>query len=165
MKYFSMIALAGLVPTLTTAEDVSRKTFLMVQLAENATLDGDTLSLSNASDNVIIFTDRPCHDTAMHPLTDLITVWNKGEDSFRADLPNAPLTGMAGNEEVGLIVELSAPQLDGNTLTFHYTLLQGTKQDVLTSVSLFIDSGEWPWEWSVTGAECVGTIGLLNKCG
>ena len=58
------------------------------------------------------FSDRPYREVGRATTADFIDVWQKGENSFAEDPPNAGLVCSTGSEDVARLVELSDPVLD-----------------------------------------------------
>ena len=91
--------------------------YLFVLSAESGSFDGETLTLKGVP-NVIYFSDRPNRIAGHMSLEKFVELLGKGTDSFKADPPNATLSLLdeSGNKDV--VIELSNPQLKGDTLTF-----------------------------------------------
>ena len=58
------------------------------------------------------FSDRPYREVGRATTAEFIDVWQKGENSFAEDPPNAGLVCSTGSEDVARLVELSDPVLD-----------------------------------------------------
>ncbi|MDB4678581.1 hypothetical protein OAE84_00645 [bacterium] len=84
---------------------------LFVQSANEAYLRGDRLILEGLQE-VAWFSDRPYREVGRATTADFIDVWQKGENSFAEDPPNADLVCSTGSEDVTALVELSDPVLD-----------------------------------------------------
>src|SRR5690606_25388469 len=114
---------------------------LAVLNAKGASLDGNTLTLTGVSPNSIVFADRPVH-AAGHVLTShFIREWNEGADSFAKSPLNATISVLSteGDEVEDAVVVLKSPKLDGDTLTFDVTVLEGELKDADGAAALFID--------------------------
>ena len=84
--------------------------------SDGATLEGNKLTLTGVSGNVIVFADRPVR-AAGHELTDLfISRWGDGKDSFKKDPPNATVSVLGGDKDgvTDAVVILKNPKLDGD---------------------------------------------------
>jgi len=152
-----MAALAALMfaPALAQAEDAishpAKKSIgshsnemvasLAVLNAKGASLDGKTLTLTGVSPNSIVFADRPVH-AAGHVLTaHFIREWDEGVESFAKSPPNATISvfSEAGDSVKDAVVVLKSPKLDGDTLTFDVSVLEGDLTDANGAAALFID--------------------------
>jgi len=114
---------------------------LAVLNAKGATLDGNTLTLTGVSPNSIVFADRPIH-AAGHVLTShFIREWDEGVDSFAKNPPNATISVLSKEADTvdDAVVVLKSPKLDGDTLTFEVTVLEGELKDADGAAALFID--------------------------
>lgn len=114
---------------------------LAVLNAKGASLDGNTLTLTGVSPNSIVFADRPVH-AAGHVLTShFIREWDEGVESFAKSPPNATISVLSeeGDEVEDAVVVLKSPKLDGDTLTFDVTVLEGELKDADGAAALFID--------------------------
>lgn len=135
---------------------------LLVVNADGAKLEGDKLVLSGVSANTIAFADRPVR-AAGHITTDeIVKQWGEGADSFERDPPNATVSVLGGSSDVSdAVVTLRSPKLDGTTLTFDVTLLEGSLTGATGPAALFID--HWRgWNnagWYALGAASGAAIG------
>ncbi len=114
---------------------------LAVLNASGASLDGNTLTLTGVSPNSIVFADRPVH-AAGHVLTShFIREWDEGVDSFAKSPPNATISvlGNDGGSVKDAVVVLKSPKLDGDTLTFDVSVLEGDLEGASGAAALFID--------------------------
>jgi hypothetical protein len=101
---------------------------LIVLNSGGATLEGTTLTLTNVARNAILFADRPVR-AAGHALTaHLIEEWDDGNDSFGKDPPNATVSVLSSDASsvTDVVVVLTSPKLDGDTLTFAVEVLEGS---------------------------------------
>ncbi len=135
---------AGVIAASASAEQTKdQASFLFVQRASLATLHNGILTLENPDANMIVFADRPHRAAGVIPSSELLKVWSEGQDSFADDPPNAALMGQADGKPVALVVELSDPRQSGDTLTFSYTILQGSAVPALEQSYLVIDESPW----------------------
>jgi hypothetical protein len=114
---------------------------LAVLNAKGASLDGNTLTLTGVSPNSIVFADRPVH-AAGHVLTaHFIREWDEGVESFAKSPPNATISVFSeeGDSVKDAVVVLKSPKLDGDTLTFDVSVLEGDLTDASGAAALFID--------------------------
>ena len=114
---------------------------LAVLNAKGASLQGNTLTLTGVSPNSIVFADRPVH-AAGHVLTShFIKEWDEGADSFAKSPPNATVSVFSpdGSEVKDAVVVLKSPKLDGDTLSFEVSVLEGNLTGASGAAALFID--------------------------
>ena len=67
--------------------------------------------------------------------------WDDGKDNFAVDPPNATVSvlGGDGSDVSDAVVTLKTPKLDGTTLTFDITILEGSLSGASGPAALFID--------------------------
>lgn len=118
--------------------------WLLIQTANAAEFDGQTLTLKALDPNVLMFTDRPARMAKTVTASELIENWNKGgNDSMQADPPNAGVTGLVDGKLQTATVELSRPELNGTTLTYQVKILEGSLPAQAADTSIFIDDIHW----------------------
>jgi hypothetical protein len=131
---------------------------LAVINSRGATLQGSTLTLTGVSPNSIVFADRPFR-AAGHVLTKhFLKEWDEGSDSFAKDPPNATISVLSGEGDSveDAVVVLKSPKLDGDTLTFQVSVLEGALAKATGPASLFID---WFAARGYGGRAVVGGVG------
>src|ERR1700729_4605446 len=114
---------------------------LAVINSRGATLQGDTLTMTDVGSNSIVFADRPFR-AAGHVLTKhFLKEWDEGSDSFAKDPPNATISVLSaeGDTVEDAVVVLKSPKLEGDKLTFQVTVLEGGLSKATGPASLFID--------------------------
>ena len=114
---------------------------LAVINSRGASLQGNALTMTGVSPNSIVFADRP-YRAAGHVLTShFLKEWDEGSDSFAKDPPNATISvlGADGASVEDAVVVLKAPKLQGDTLTFEVSVLEGDLSKATGPASLFID--------------------------
>lgn len=114
---------------------------LFVLNARGATLQGNKLVLTGIAPNSIMFADRPVR-AAGHVLTKhFVEEWGEGSDSFAKDPPNATVSvfNREADQVADAVVTLRAPKLEGDTLTFDVTVLEGDLGGGDGAASIFID--------------------------
>jgi hypothetical protein len=114
---------------------------LAVINSRGASLQGNTLTMTDVSPNSIVFADRPFR-AAGHVLTKhFLKEWDEGSDSFAKDPPNATISvlGAEGDTVEDAVVVLKSPKLDGDKLTFEVSVLEGGLSKATGPASLFID--------------------------
>lgn len=121
--------------------------WLFIETADAMQFDGKVLTLSGVDSTVLMFTDRPHRVADSAPLAAFVDAWTKGgDDSFRADPPNAGLTTLVDGKFQVVTVELSEPRLEGSTLSFNAKALEGAVPPSGGQTSIFIDGGCSPWD-------------------
>lgn len=122
------------------ATDASAPSYLFVQNADGVEVGEGTLTLKDVSPTTVYFTDRPDRIAGHGPTTDFIKLWGQGEDSFRADPPNATLSILEGDHEAGdVVVTLTNPRLDGQDLTYDIEIIEGKLPKTGGAAALFVD--------------------------
>lgn len=109
--------------------------------SDSASLEGNKLTLTGVSGNVIVFADRPVR-AAGHETTELfISRWGDGNDSFSKDPPNATVSVLGGEKDgvTDAVVVLKNPKLDGGTLVFDVDVLEGDLKGLKGPAAVFID--------------------------
>ena len=114
--------------------------WLFVQTAESVTLKDGVLTLHGISPSTLFFSDRP-ERIASHGMTaDFVTFWQRlGDDSFGDDPPNATLAIVSNEVAEDVVLTLMAPELDGSTLRYAVTVLEGDEEVEGGPCSLFVD--------------------------
>jgi hypothetical protein len=115
---------------------------LFVQNAGSAMSDGTTLTLKGMGASTIYFSDRPKREVGHMTSARFVEYWDEGENSFQSDPPNAVLSYTDGHPGVPLedaVITINDPHLEGDTLTYTYTLMDGIVPDSTGPVVLFID--------------------------
>jgi hypothetical protein len=114
---------------------------LAVINSRGASLQGNTLTMTDVSPNSIVFADRPFR-AAGHVLTKhFLKEWDEGSDSFAKDPPNATISVLSaeGDTVEDAVVVLKSPKLEGDKLTFEVSVLEGGLSKATGPASLFID--------------------------
>jgi len=131
-----------LVPGLVFAEHViddSKNTgYLFVISGTSGSLKGDTLTL-NGVPNVIYFSDRPNRIAGHMSLSKFVEIWDKGVDSFKADLPNATLSVLTKDGAENVVVEIKSVEQKRGSVVFISAVLEGTIPGHFKAGSIFID--------------------------
>lgn len=119
---------------------------LAVINAAGAELTGNRLVLTGVATNTMVFADRPVRAAGHETIQQFLSQWDEGKDSFAIDPPNATVSVLGGKpgEVADAVVVLKAPKLEGTTLTFDVTVLEGRPLRG-GPVALFIDA------WAVRG--------------
>lgn len=100
---------------------------LAVINAASAKLEAGKLVLTGVSANTIVFADRPVRAAGHETTRQFIMQWDEGKDSFAKTPPNATVSVLSANpgEVADAVVVLKAPKLEGSTLTFDVSVLEG----------------------------------------
>jgi hypothetical protein len=125
----------------TAAATTKQADFLFVQTARGMSFDKATnkLTLRDVSPVTLFFADRPDRIAGNMKTTAFVPFWSTGKDSFLSDPPNADLSILEGDALRQVVVELQAPGLAGNDLTYTVKVLQGDMPASGADVSVFID--------------------------
>ena len=126
----------------TECEDVSGHTvnLLFVQSAHGAELSNGKLRLKTVNPATLLFSDRPDRMTGHEPVEDFVYNWDKGDDSFASNPPNATLSILIGPEPQEIVLVLKSPRLDGGDLLYDVDVLDGAAEASGDASSLFIDT-------------------------
>jgi hypothetical protein len=115
---------------------------LAVLNAAGAKLEGGKLVLTGVSANTIVFADRPVRAAGHEMTKQFIMQWDEGKDNFAVDPPNATVSvlGNTPGDVADAVVVLKSPKLDGTTLTFDVSVLEGSLTGTSGPVAVFIDA-------------------------
>ena len=131
--------LPGLVFAEHVIDDSKNPGYLFVISGTSGSLDGDTLTL-NGVPNVIYFSDRPARKAGHLSLEKFVEMWDKGDDSFKADPPNATLSVLKKDGAKNVVVELMSVEQKSGSVVFKVAVLEGgTTLGNFTVGSVFID--------------------------
>lgn len=112
---------------------------LYVQTAASMSYANGKLTLHGLTPTTLFFSDRPDRVTGHCSSEEFVASWDKGEDSFASNPPNAALSIFHNDGVSDIVVELKNPVLKGNQLTYHVDILDGEIPAVGGPNSLFID--------------------------
>ncbi len=111
---------------------------MFVMNAKNATLHGQTLTMTGVAPTVIFFCDRPVRMAGHMSLQDFIKL---GNERFPGNPPNATLSVFAGDKITDVVVTVTkVPRVKGNDLTFDVRILEGDPPTTSGPASFFIDN-------------------------
>lgn len=113
---------------------------LFVQSAHGAELSNGKLRLKAVNPATLLFSDRPDRVAGHEPTEDFVDNWDKGDDSFESDPPNATLSILAGPEPQEIVLVLKSPRMDGGDLLYDVEVLDGASDASGDASSLFIDT-------------------------
>jgi len=130
-------------PAPRTDQPGTKVELLFVQNAASGSFDGKTLTL-NGVGPTLYFSDRPERIAGQVRTSDFVGRWTKGADNFAASPPNATLSVFGAKEVSSVVVVLTNPKLNGNTLAYTVKILEGKLPSSFKESSLFIDIlGRW----------------------
>jgi hypothetical protein len=114
---------------------------MFVQVARGMTVDGDRLTLHGLAPATLYFSDRPQRVVGHLSARQFVEEWDKGENSFAADPPNAVLSFLDADGETpdDVIVVIKNPGLEGDRISYTVQVLEGSLPARAESCSLFID--------------------------
>lgn len=149
----SFVAAAGLMalalalavpvqPSMAEAAATAKQAdFLFVQTSRGMSFDKATgrLTLHDVSPITLFFSDRPDRIAGNMKTAAFVPFWSTGKDSFLSDPPNADISILEGESLRQVVVELQAPALSGNDLTYTVKVLKGELPGSGADVSVFID--------------------------
>jgi hypothetical protein len=116
---------------------------LFVQNAASGNFDGKTLTMKGVGPT-LFFSDRPERIAGQVRTSDFVGHWTRGADNFAANPPNATLSIFGAKEVSSVVVVLTNPKLDRNTLSYTVKILEGKLPATFKESSLFIDIlGRW----------------------
>jgi len=115
---------------------------LFVQTAGRLTTDGEkTITLNGLSPSTIYFADRPKREVGHMTTSRFVDLWGEGDNSFAVDPPNAVLSFAEPSDRTPeeVVVTISEPRLNGDSLRYNVTVLDGTLPASTGPCALFID--------------------------
>ncbi len=86
-----------------------------------------------------MFTDRPERMSGDAPTAKFVEFWTSGKSDFEKDPPNATLSVTVDGKAETSVIELTNPQISGDTLTYTVKTLDGTPPAAGQPATLFID--------------------------
>ncbi len=149
MRYTTIVGIFTVMLTLVTGlvyaehviDDSKNTGYLFVISGTSGSLDGDTLTL-NGVPNVIYFADRPARKAGHLSLEKFVEMWDKGDDSFKADPPNATLSVLKKEGAENVVVELMSVEQKSGSVVFKVAVLEGVLPQRFKTSSIFIDLRE-----------------------
>lgn len=113
---------------------------LFVQTAHDVSYDDGKLTLHTLAPTTLFFSDRPDRVTGHITSREFVDSWDKGEDSFASNPPNAVLSIFHPEGVSDVVVELLSPELSGNEITYDVLILDGEMPAAGGPSALFIDT-------------------------
>ena len=137
---FALITLSLFLFSISQAEEKGEMAeLLFVQNSHDVSVEKGKLTLKKVSPTTIFFTDRPERIAGHMTTKDFVDEWGKGDNSFKADPPNAALSIFGKDEIVDIEVTLMNPRFEGDDLVYDIAILQEDLKPVSGQSSLFID--------------------------
>ncbi|MCK5710109.1 MAG: hypothetical protein KAI07_06175 [Deltaproteobacteria bacterium] len=114
--------------------------FLYTMSAKSGTFENGRLTLKDVP-LVVYFSDRPARISGQLSIQVFEQGWNKGQDSFKADPPNATLSILGKDGANNIVVELSGPdvKVKEGTISFKVSVLDGELPESFGNSTLFVD--------------------------
>ena len=114
---------------------------MFVQVAREMRTEGGRIRFMGLAPATLFFSDRPQHVVGHLSAKQFVEEWDKGENSFAADPPNAVISFLEadGKRPDDAIVVLKQPRLDGGSISYAVEILEGSLPAQADSVSIFID--------------------------
>ena len=124
-----------------TEPQVEKIDAMFVQSAREMTSSYRSLTLHGLSPATLFIAGGPQRAVGQLPTKKFVDQWGEGENSFADDPPNAVVSFLEDGETVPqeVVVVLSRPQLDGDTISYTVDVLDGDLPGRAGSCSLFID--------------------------
>jgi hypothetical protein len=124
-----------------TIDQLQADQSMFVQTAASIESDGASLTLLGVTPSTIYFSDRPQRIVGHMATTDVVDLWDAGDNSFEVDPPNAVLSFLQPGGKVpdDVVVVIKEPRLADRTLVYQIEVLDGTMPREAGPVSLFID--------------------------
>jgi hypothetical protein len=128
-----------LAATVATAAEETLVDYLFVQNAARVVLTNGELRLSAIAPHTLYFSDRPERIVGRVTTAEFVDHWATGDDSFKADPPNAVLSITHEPEPLNIALVLKNPRLVGADLLYDVEVIEGTDAAQGGAASLFID--------------------------
>ena len=112
---------------------------LFVQTAHSMRYEDGVLTLGSTAPTTLFFSDRPDRVTGHVSTEEFVDSWDKGDDSFESNPPNAVLSIFRPDMVSDVVVELMNPELVGKDLNYEVVILDGEMPADGGPSALFID--------------------------
>ncbi len=114
---------------------------MFVQTALGAVANDGTLTLTGLTPATVYFSDRPKRIVGHLSTADFVELWDKGENSFAEDPPNAVLAFLGSGDDApeDAVVVIRDPQVGEGTITYATETLDGALPASTGPCTLFID--------------------------
>jgi hypothetical protein len=114
---------------------------MFVQVASATEASEGQLILKGVGESTLFFSDRPQRVVGHIHTSQLVSVWDDGDNSFKSDPPNAVLSFVGRGDAVpdDIVLVISDPVLSGSDLSYTVSVLDGTLPVSTGACTLFID--------------------------
>jgi len=112
---------------------------LFVQTAHSMYYEDGRLTLETPAPTVLFFSDRPDRVSGHVSTQEFGDSWDKGDDSFESNPPNAVLSIFHSDMVSDVVVELLNPEFDGGEMSYDVIILDGEMPASGGPSALFID--------------------------
>lgn len=133
-----LTVLSGLASAEHVIDDTKDPGYMLVLSAGSGSLEGYTLTL-NGVHNVVYFSDRPARKAGHFSVQKFVEMWSKGDDSFKADPPNATLSVLDKGGVRNVVVELMSVEHKNGALQYKVRVLEGNVTGSFGTATMFID--------------------------
>jgi len=122
-------------------ESMEANESMFVQQAHAAAVNDGRLTLDRMTPATLYFSDRPHREVGHISNEDFLSMWDKGENSFASDPPNAVLAFLKQGEgdPDDAVVVITDPQLGDGSISYAIELLEGQLPASTGACTLFID--------------------------
>ena len=114
---------------------------MFVQTAHGSAQAGGRLTLSGLAPATMYFSDRPQRIVGHVSTADFVDLWDKGENSFEEDPPNAVLAFLETGDDVpeDAVVVIRDPIIGDGSISYAIDTLEGSVPASTGPCTLFID--------------------------
>ncbi len=126
-------------------DDSKNPQYLFSIASMSGVIEGDTFTLKGVP-LVVYFSDRPVRVSGHITLEDFVALWDKGEDNFKANPPNAELAIYNENGDRHAVLIISSPEVSGDAISFKVKVIGEKVPESFGHSTLFIDF--WGSGWS-----------------
>jgi len=122
-------------------EQMEANQAMFVQTAHGAVTGDGKLTLTGLTPSTVYFSDRPQRVVGHLSTDDFVSIWDRGENSFAEDPPNAVLAFLGAGDEApeDVVVVIRDPKVGSGSITYAVETLQGTLPSSTGPCTLFID--------------------------
>lgn len=126
-------------PAAFSAEGSEVVELLYVQNSHDVHIEKNVLTLKRISATTIYFSDRPKRMAGHMSTEGFVAEWEKGENSFATNPPNATISILTEDKIIDIVVTLKEPRLVDDDLIYTIDVLLEENDPVSGQCSLFID--------------------------
>ena len=114
--------------------------YFFIATGQAGSITENTLTINNINEKLVYFSDRPNRIAGKIKFDKFMEIWDKGNDSFKYDPPNAGISvKIKGEDKIG-VIELLEPILIDNKITFKIKKLDFDFVGDFESIVIFVDS-------------------------